>query len=92
MGPIFVVLMLHHLKKNHNFHYTLLKFIYSEKATKFCEIFLLLLTAVHTVKSKGKISQNFVAFSDYMNFRGIMVMEFKKVLKNPVLFTKAVTK
>ena len=38
-----------------------LKFIYSEKATKFCEIFPLLLTAVHTVKSKGKISQNFVA-------------------------------
>jgi hypothetical protein len=34
-----------------------LKFIYSE-----------LLTAVHTVKSKGKISQNFVAFSEYMNF------------------------
>ena len=45
-----------------------LKFIHSEKATKFCEIFPLLLTAVHTVKSKGKISQNFVAFSKYMNF------------------------
>ena len=35
-----------------------LKFVYSEKATKFCEIFSLLLTTVHTVKSKGKISQN----------------------------------
>ena len=46
----------------------LLKFIYSEKATKFCEIFPLLLTTVHTVKSKRKISQNFVAFSEYMNF------------------------
>ena len=45
-----------------------LKFIYSEKATKFCEIFPLLLSAVHTVKSKGKISQNFVTFSEYMNF------------------------
>ena len=44
-----------------------LKFIYSEKATKFCEIFPLLLITVHTVKSKGKISQNFVAFSEYMN-------------------------
>ena len=44
------------------------KFIYSEKATKFCKIFPLLLTTVHTVKSKGKISQNFVAFSEYMNF------------------------
>ena len=45
----------------------ILKFIYSEKATKFCEIFPLLLTTVHTVKSKGNISQNFVAFSEYMN-------------------------
>ena len=44
------------------------KFIYSEKATKFCEIFPLLLTTVHTVKSKGKISKNCVAFSEYMNF------------------------
>ena len=47
----------------------LLKFIYSEKATKFCEIFYLLLSTVHTVKTKGKISQNFVAFSEYMNFK-----------------------
>ena len=46
-----------------------IKFIYSEKATKFCEIFPLLLTAVHTVKSKGKIFQNFVAFSEHMNFK-----------------------
>ena len=45
-----------------------IKFIYSEKATIFCEIFPLLLTTVHTVKSKGKILQNFVAFSEYMNF------------------------
>ena len=48
--------------------FRLVKFIYSEMATKFCEIFPLILTAVHTVKSKGKISQNFVAFSEYMNF------------------------
>ena len=47
---------------------TLLKFIYSEMATKFCEIFPLILTTVHTFKSKGKISQNFVAFSECMNF------------------------
>ena len=26
------------------------------------------MTTVHTVKSKGKILQNFVAFSEYMNF------------------------
>ena len=53
------------------------KFIYSEKATKFCEIFPLLLTTVHTVKSKRKISQNFVAFSKYMNFKGIKL--FKEI-------------
>ena len=44
------------------------KFIYSEKATKFCEIFTLLLSYIVPVKSKVKISQNFVAFSEYMNF------------------------
>ena len=42
--------------------------LYSEKATKFCEIFSLLLTLCTAVKSKGKILQNFVAFSEYMNF------------------------
>ena len=44
------------------------KFIYSEKATKFCKISTLLLSYVVTVKSKVEISQNFVAFSEYMNF------------------------
>ena len=33
----------------------LLKFIYSEKGKKFCEIFTLLLTTEHTVKGKLKI-------------------------------------
>ena len=42
--------------------------VYSEKATKCCEIFTLLLSYVVPVKSKVKISQNFVAFSEYMNF------------------------
>ena len=46
-----------------------LKFIYSEKATKFCKIFPLLLSYVEPVKSKGTISQNFVAFSEYINFK-----------------------
>ena len=45
-----------------------IKFIYSEKATKFCEISTLLLSYVVPVKSKVEISQNFVAFSEYMNF------------------------
>ena len=44
------------------------KFIYSVKATKFCDIFTLLLTVCTVVKSKVKISQNFVAFLEYMNF------------------------
>ena len=52
----------------------LLKFIFSEKATKFCDIFTLLLSTVHTVKSKLKISQNFVAFSEYMNFKCLNCM------------------
>ena len=45
-----------------------IKFVYSEKATKFCEISPLLLSTVHTDKSKVEISQNFVAFSKSMNF------------------------
>ena len=47
---------------------TSLKFIYSEKATKYCEISTLFLYECAVDKSKGKISQNFVAFSEYMNF------------------------
>ena len=50
------------------FSLMLLKFIYSEKATKFCEIVPLLLTVGTVVKSKGTIPQNFVAFSEYINF------------------------
>ena len=56
-----------------------LKFIYSDKATIFCEIFPLLLTTVHTVKSKGKISQNFVAFSEYMNFTAALMLSSYQV-------------
>ena len=52
----------------------LLKFIYSEKATKFCEIFPLLLTVCTVFKSRGKILQNFVAFSKYMNFNGTCLL------------------
>ena len=46
----------------------MLKFIYSEKATKFWEISIVDLSYVVPVKSKVEISQNFVAFSEYMNF------------------------
>ena len=43
--------------------------MYSEKATKFCEIFTLILSYVVPVKIKVEISQNFVAFWEYMNFK-----------------------
>ena len=52
------------------FHYCFEQFAkYSEKATKFCEILTLLFSYVLPVKSKVKILQNFVAFSEDMNFK-----------------------
>ena len=76
--------------KTSNVGARLIKFIYSEKATKFCEIFPLLLTVCTVVKSKRKISQNFVAFSEYMNFKGkrtinliyAHVLIVKKIIEN----------
>ena len=53
-----------------------IKLIYSEKATKFCEVFPLLLTVCTVVNSKGKISQNFVAFSEYMNFKKLVLLHY----------------
>ena len=46
----------------------ILKFIYSEKATKFCEISTLLFSVCTIGKSKVEISQNFVAFPECTNF------------------------
>ena len=46
----------------------MVKFIYSEKATKFWKISKLDLSYVVMVKSTVKISQNFVVFSEFMNF------------------------
>ena len=43
-------------------------FIYSEKATKVCEISTADLTITTWDKSTVEISQNSVAFSKYMNF------------------------
>ena len=42
--------------------------MYSEKATNFCEISTIDLSYVMTAKSTVEISQNFVAFTEYMNF------------------------
>ena len=59
----------------------LIKFIYSEKATIFCEISILLLSYVVLIKSKVEVSQTFVAFSEYTNFTltgtGQILAEFK---------------
>ena len=44
----------------------LLKFIYSEKATKLCKISTIDLSYVLPVKSTVEILQNFVAFSEYI--------------------------
>ena len=46
----------------------MLKFIYSEKATRFCKISIVDLFYVVPVKSTVEISQNLVPFSEYMNF------------------------
>ena len=43
--------------------FMIIKFIYSEKATKLCEISPVDLSYVVPVKSTVEISQNFVAFS-----------------------------
>ena len=56
----------------------MLKFIYFEKVTKFCETFTLLLTGTTQDKSKVKISQNFVAFSEYMNFKNLANSNFAR--------------
>ena len=45
-----------------------IKFIYYEKATKFCKISTIDLSYAVPVKPTVEISQNFVAFSEYMNF------------------------
>ena len=70
-------------KSNFPFRFTVLKFIYSEKATKFCEIFPLLLTVCTAVKSKGKILQNFVAFSEHMNFKYLNKLSAKSISNIP---------
>ena len=59
-----------------------LKFIYSEKATKFCEIFPLLSTVCTVVKSKGNVSQNFVTFSEYINFNTTVAYLCHLLLRN----------
>ena len=49
--------------------YLCLTFTYSEKATKICKISPLDLSYVVTVKSTVEISQKFLSFSEYLNFK-----------------------
>ena len=57
----------------------IVKFRYSEKATKFCEISALLFSVCTVDKSKVEISKIFVAFSEYTNFT--MVLWSHDILK-----------
>ena len=56
-----------------NIQVCLIKFIHSEKATKFCEISTVDLSYVVPVKFTVEISQNFVAFSECMNFKVVAI-------------------
>ena len=64
----------------------ILNFIYSEKAMKFCKISTLLLYYVVQVKSKVDISQNFEAFSEYMNFTRDLSSNCRQIPTVPILF------
>ena len=64
-----------------------LKFIKSEKATKSFKISTLDLTGTTQDKSTVEVSQNFVAFSEYMNF----TMSVEKVFQYNVLINHRCT-
>ena len=62
--------------KNFEDNFFVLKFIYSGKATKFLEISTVKLRVTTQDKSTVEILQNFVAFSEYMNFKGNFFRKF----------------
>ena len=61
--------------------FSTLKFIYSEKATKCCEISTNYLTVSTYDKWLVEVSQNFVAFSEYMNFMTKIYCSFTGTLQ-----------
>ena len=63
LGPFEIYLLVK------NIHLIDLKFIYSEKAANFCKISTVNLSYVVTIKSTVEITQNFVAFSEYIYSR-----------------------
>ena len=58
----------------------ILKLIYSVKATKFCNICPLSLSVCTMDKNTGKILQNFVGFSEYMNFNNLPIIDMDMIL------------
>ena len=58
----------------------MLKYIYSEKATKYCEISTVDLTGTTQDKSTVEISEYFVAVSEYMNFKRVTNLSTDKYL------------
>ena len=66
----------------------MIKFIYSEKSTKFCKISTLLLSYVVLVISRMEILQNFVAFLEYMNLMNFLDCCLKKSTYEKYFFKK----
>ena len=80
---LFIVLFFRIFFQFYEYQRTLfLQFINSEKATKFCQISTLDLSYVVTVKHTVEISQNFVAFSEWMNFKVQAFSEHKTLIRN----------
>ena len=61
-----------------------LKFIYSEKATTFCDISTGDLSYVAKVKSTVEILQDFVAFSEFMNFNILSIRRLGSARKKGI--------
>ena len=70
-------------------HIIILKLIYSEKAKKFSQISTVDLSYVVPVKSTVEISQNCVAFSEYMNFNWDTFNMPMNLIKQTIWFLKA---
>ena len=69
---LFFLSSLHFLiTSNSRLFFCLQKWIYSEKATTFWEISTIYLYHVVPVKFTVELLQNFVAFSEYMNFKSL---------------------
>ena len=57
-----------------------MKLRFSQKAKKFDEISMLVLTLLSNVKTKMETSSNFVVFSEYMNCNILQIPVEKKII------------